>query len=333
MIWGGDIHWAHPYAFLALLVIPIWVYMRRYRRDYSGSVQLPSIPRSRASWRVRIVHMLPWLRVLSYCFLVVALARPQRTHVENSIKGKGIDIMITMDVSLSMLAKDFDPDRLSVSKRMAADFVRKRPADKIGLVMFSGEAFAQCPLTIDHDIVQEFIQNLSPGILELGTDIGSGLGSAVNRLKESSSKSKIIILLTDGVNNREATIDPLNMADLASDLYIKVYTIGIGSTGMALTPNGINIDGSVTYANTKVEIDEILLQTISDKTGGRYFRAVDGSSLANIYAEIDRLEKSEYDAKTVSSYVELYRPWMIIAMIMLLSAWILQYFILRPLAI
>ena len=228
------------------------------------------------------------------------------------------------DLSSSMLAQDFKPDRLEVSKRVAADFVEKREYDRIGLSVFSGEAFTQCPLTTDHRIVKEFLASLRCGILDDGTAIGMGLATGVNRLKESDAKSKVVILLTDGVNNA-GYIKPLTASEIAREFEVKVYTIGVGSTGDALTPVSRRSDGRYIFGLARVEIDEDLLQQIADMTGGKYFRATSAESLERIYAEIDQLEKTEIEVTTIKRYSEEFHRFALGGLILLLLELLLRY--------
>lgn len=238
--------------------------------------------------------------------LILALARPQRTLQEEEVKAEGIDITLVMDLSSSMLAKDFQPDRLEASKAVAIEFVDKRPYDRFGLVVFSGESYTMSPLTMDHQVIQELLSGLQCGLLDDGTAIGMGLASAVNRLKESKAKSKVIILLTDGVNNR-GYIQPMQAAEIAKQFNIKVYTIGVGTAGEALTPVSRRSDGQYVFGYANVEIDENLLKQIAGETGGEYFRALNETGLRSIYDEIDQLEKTEMEVTVFKRYKDLYR--------------------------
>ena len=274
--------------------------------------------------------LLPLLRGGAAVCLVVALAQPERSMQEQDIRAEGIDIVLSLDLSSSMLAQDFKPDRLEASKLVAQDFVQHREYDRIGLVAFSGEAFTQCPLTSDHEVVNHFLGNLQCGQLEDGTAIGMGLATAVNRLKDSEAKSKVIILLTDGVNNA-GYIAPITAAALAKEFGIKVYTIGVGNTGQAYAPIGRRADGEYVFGFVPVEIDETLLLQVAQQTGGRYFRATDEKSLEKIYAEIDRLEKTEMDATIVQRHVSLFRFWLGWAAVLLAMELLLRWTVLRSL--
>lgn len=254
---------------------------------------------------------------VSIGLFVIAMARPQSEHSEEVVKGEGIDIFLVMDLSSSMLARDFEPDRLSVSKKVAVDFVSHRTYDRIGLAVFAGESYTQCPLTNDHDVLNEYLEGLECGALEDGTAIGMGLAAAVNRLKDSDAKSKVVVLLTDGVNNA-GYIRPSTAAGLAKEFGIKVYTIGVGSYGQALSPVRRRPNGDYMFGITNVEIDEDLLRQIAEETGGKYYRAVSEESLQEVYNEIDRLEKTEVEIIVYKRYQELYY-WPLVAGFLLLS--------------
>jgi Ca-activated chloride channel family protein len=272
--------------------------------------------------------LIPIARAIAYSLLVIALARPQLTLKEEEVKAEGIDIMLIMDLSSSMLAKDFEPDRLSVSKQVAQTFVDKRQYDRIGLAVFAGESFTQCPITTDHRILKTFLANLECGMLEDGTAIGMGLASAVNRLKESDGTSKVAILLTDGVNNA-GYIKPMTAAEIAKEIGVKVYTIGVGTLGNAISPVSRRSDGRYVFGMAKVEIDEKLLEEIAKSTGGKYFRATSEAKLEQIYEEIDRLEKTEIDVTVFKRYSEEFRKFLFWGIILLLIEFILNHVLLR----
>jgi Ca-activated chloride channel family protein len=235
--------------------------------------------------------------------LIIVLARPQKTDKFQDVSTEGIDIVLTQDISGSMLARDFKPDRLEAAKNIATEFISGRPYDRIGLVVFSGESFTQCPLTTDHAVLINLLREIQSGMIEDGTAIGMGLATAVNRIKDSQAKSKVIILLTDGVNNK-GEIAPATAAGIAKTFGIRVYTIGVGTQGMA--PYPVQTPYGMQYQNMPVEIDEEILQQISQTTGGKYFRATDNDSLEKIYKEIDKLEKSKIDVKQFSRKEERY---------------------------
>jgi Ca-activated chloride channel family protein len=280
------------------------------------------------SWRVRLRTYLPWLRVWSLLLLVGALARPQLSMQEESITAEGIDIVLSMDLSSSMLAQDFKPNRLEASKQVAIDFVNKREFDRISVVAFAGEAFTQCPLTTDHDIVRTFLGSLACGTLDDGTAIGQGLATAINRVKDSETVSKVIILLTDGVNNA-GYLAPDMAAQIAKEFGIKVYTIGVGSQGEALTPVSKDRFGRYRYDIAQVEIDEALLQQIAQVTDGRYFRATSMDELQQIYGIIDQLEKTEIESTVIKRYEEKFRILAFWALALLILELVLRYSVLR----
>lgn len=320
-----------PWFFLLLLLLPLAVWLRNRRgKAQEASVTLPTLEVAAGlkSWKADFQKLLPVLRGLAFVALVAALARPQLTLKEENIKADGIDIFLSIDLSSSMLAQDFQPDRLEVCKRVAAEFVEKRLYDRLGLVVFSGEAFTQCPLTTDHRVVVDFIEQLRCGILEDGTAIGMGLATAVNRIKDSPSKSKVVILLTDGVNNA-GYVKPITAAEIAKQFGVKVYTIGVGQEGTAISPISRRSDGSFVMGMARVEIDEDLLRQISKMTGGQYFRATTARSLEKIYDEIDRMEKTEIDVTTVKRYSEEFYRFVWLALIFVLLEILLRYTVLK----
>ncbi|HZV68863.1 MAG TPA: VWA domain-containing protein [Saprospiraceae bacterium] len=331
-LWN-DISLHDPWWLLLLLLIPliIWHRLRKGKPDVIAALDVPVLyEKMPGSWKViayRFVQPLFWISIVA---LVIALARPQRENNEEKIKGEGIDIFLVMDLSSSMLSRDFDPDRLSVSKQVAADFVKHRTYDRIGLAVFAAECYTQCPLTHDHDVVIDYLQQLQCGQLEDGTAIGMGLAAAVNRLKDSDAKSKVILLLTDGVNNA-GYIRPATAADLAKEFNIKVYTIGIGSYGQALSPVRRNADGQYQFGYTQVEIDETLLKQIADETGGKYYRATSAQALQEVYAEIDQLEKTQVEITVFKKYQEIYYVPLIFGLGLLTLLFISRATVLRSL--
>jgi len=327
----GNMHFENPGFFILLLAVPIyifWLWAKRPQKSASFTISDTHGIGPKESWRAVLRKFIPILRALAYCFLVIALARPQLTLTEQEEKAEGIDIMMIMDLSSSMLAKDFDPDRLSVSKEVATRFVDKRKFDRIGLVVFAGESFTQCPITTDHRVLKNFLASLECGILDDGTAIGMGLASAVNRLKTSEAKSKVVILLTDGVNNA-GYIKPMTAAEIAKEIGVKVYTIGVGSLGNAISPVSRRSDGRYVFGMAKVEIDETLLQEIASLTGGKYYRATSEEKLEQIYQEIDKLEKTEIDVTVFKRYSEKFRSFMKYAFIFLLIEFLLNHVFLR----
>lgn len=326
----SHINFVHPYFLSLLLLVPLLVfwYMRQLTKRYA-SMRMPGMDNfSASSLRGRLQVTLPVLRALAFIALVIALARPQKSLRQEDIKAEGIDIMMAIDLSSSMLAQDFDPNRLEASKRVGRDFIAKRAYDRVGLVVFAGEAFTQCPLTTDHDVIQQFLASLECGILEDGTAIGMGLATAVNRIKDSPVKSKIVILLTDGVNNT-GYVAPLQAAQVAQEFGIKVYTIGVGSTGQTMAPSARRRDGRYVFNMVRVEIDEALLTQIAQMTGGKYYRATDEASLINIYDTIDQLEKTEIEVTVIKRYSEEFYWFVIMGLIFLALEVFLRYTVLR----
>ena len=322
---------ANPYLLWALLLLPLlaaWYWWRRAERFPTVRVASLGALAERRSLRARLRWLLPALRLVSLGLLLIALARPQEVLKEEQVNAEGIDIFLAMDLSSSMLARDFPPDRLQVSKRVAAEFVDKRPFDRIGLATFAGEAFAKSPLTTDHRVVKEFLGTLAVGDLEDGTAIGMGLATAVNRLKDSDADTKVVILLTDGVNN-SGYIQPLTAAGIAEEYDIRVYTIGVGSEGYAQAPVSRRANGNYIFGRTRVEIDESLLREIAQLTGGRYFRATDVASLEGVYAEIDELEKTEIEVTTYRRASEEFHWFVALALVLLLLEVGLRYTVLR----
>lgn len=299
-----------------LLLLPLtWLFMRR-QEGMSMRISQSNQFFDDLSLRTRIRAKLPYLRWIVLGLLIIAMARPQRRWEEEKIKADALDIVLSMDISPSMLSRDFEPDRLTVSKRVASEFVEKRPHDRLGLVAFSAEAFTQCPLTTDQRVVQTFINELTVGRLEDGTAIGMGLATAVNRLKDSPSRSKIVVLLTDGENNA-GYIAPLSAAEIAKTLGVRVYTVGIGTEGVVMSPAQRNPDGSYSFAPRFMKFDTQLLEEIAATTGGKFYRAFSARDLEAIYAEIDRLEKTKIEVSTVRRTAD-YFHWVIAAAVFLL---------------
>ena len=326
-----NISFASPWWLVSMLILPaIWYVNSRigHQSDSALSVAMIKPDLVSFSWRTWIARALPWLASLAFLSGIIALARPQIVLVEERINAEGIDIFLAMDLSSSMLSKDFAPDRLSVSKQVAIEFVEKRPYDRLGLVSFAGEAYTQSPLTTDHKIIQDLLGGLKCGYLSDGTAIGMGLATAVNRIKDSEAESKVIILLTDGVNNA-GYIDPITATDIAQEFNIKVYTIGVGSMGMALSPVGRTRNGQYQFARTRVEIDDKLLQTISEKTGGEYYRAINADELQRIYAKIDELEKTEMEITVIRREKEYFRIPLGMALSVISIFLFLKYYVLR----
>lgn len=321
-----NISFANPDFFWLFLVLPLailWYILKQ--REQTASLRISSIKGfGHQSILPKLKPVLFILRLLALSALIVAMARPQTEDISTRSKTtKGIDIVMAIDVSSSMLARDLKPNRLFALKEVAADFIKKRPNDRIGLVVYAGEGYTKTPITTDKSIVLNALEEITYGQLEDGTAIGMGLATSVNRLKESTAKSKIIILLTDGVNN-SGFIEPQTAADLAIEFGIKTYTIGLGTNGNALSPIAYNADGSFRYGMRQVEIDEALLKDIAQETGGMYFRATDNESLEEIYDEINTLEKTEVEEFKYYRYEEKYRPWVLLAGALLVLEWILR---------
>lgn len=298
---------ANPEYFYLLLFLPLMIYWY-WKKQEQQIVELQvstikvfqTVPRS---WRQRFRHLLFLFRVLTIVFLTVALARPQSTSKGENVSTEGIDIVLVNDISGSMLAEDFRPNRIEAAKKTAIDFIDGRLTDRIALVVFSGESFTQCPLTLDHAVLKSLLSEIKSGMIEDGTAIGMGLATAVSRLKDSKAKSKVIVLLTDGINNK-GFIDPMTAAGIAQEFCIRVYTIGVGTIGMA--PYPVQTPFGTQYQNVPVEIDEKLLQQIADQTGGKYYRATDNKKLKAIYDEIDRLEKTKIEVTQFRRHKEEY---------------------------
>jgi Ca-activated chloride channel family protein len=266
--------------------------------------------------------------MLAVVAIVVALARPQSSSGGQNVTTEGIDIVMAIDISASMLAEDLKPNRIDAAKKVAQQFIDSRPNDRIGLVIFSGESFSQCPITSDHAVIKNLLGSIESGMLADGTAIGEGLATAVNRIKTSKSKSKVIILLTDGVNNVGA-IDPLTAGDIAKAFQVRVYTIGAGTQGMA--PYPFKTPFGIQYQNVPVQIDEEVLKQIADETGGKYFRATNTSRLKDIYAEIDQMEKTKISVTEFHNKTEEFYPLILIAVLFLFLESILKYTVLKSL--
>jgi len=315
--------------FWLLLLLPIAIvwYVLKHNQQ-TAELKISSIKgfKGTSSFWAKFKHLLFALRLIALGLLITALARPRTVDVSTKSKTtRGIDIVMAIDVSASMLAKDLRPNRLDALKEVAADFIDGRPNDRIGLVEYAGEAYTKTPITSDKSIVQRSLRDIKYNtIIQSGTAIGMGLATSVNRLKDSRAKSKVIILLTDGVNN-SGFIDPKIASELAVEYGIKVYTIGLGTNGMALSPIGINPNGSFRYGRQQVEIDEKLLKEIAKETGGKYFRATNNKKLAEIYKEINKLEKTEVEEKKYYNYEEKYRPLVLLAGLLLLIELLLRH--------
>lgn len=327
----NDMHFMHPgLLWLLLLLIPLIVWYVLKQKHNDATLRLPTteafdkLPRS---WKEWMRHVLFALQMLSLACLVIILARPQSSNSWSNTDIEGTDIVLSLDVSGSMLAKDFKPNRLEAAKDVASNFVSNRTSDNIGLVIFAGEAFTQVPMTNDIATLVNHIGELQIGMLEDGTAVGDGIATAINRIKDGKAKSKSIILLTDGSNNT-GVVGPLTAAKIAAKYGIKVYAIGVGTMGEALYPT-MSIGGNITYTRQKVEIDEKSLQEIASTTGGKYFRATSKSVLKDIFAEIDQLEKTRMDVQRHSQMDDNYQPWAIALLLLLTMCAVLRYTVLR----
>lgn len=322
---------ANPtYLYLLVLLIPmigwyIWKLRKTQASIQVSSSQVFDSPEA-SSYKVYLRHVPFILRMAALALLIVVLARPQSTDNWQNTSTEGIDIVLTMDISSSMLAQDLKPNRLEAAKDVAASFINGRPNDNIGLVIFSGESFTQCPLTTDHTVLLNLFKDIQSGMIDDGTAIGLGLANAVSRIKDSQAKSKVIILLTDGSNNM-GEIAPVTAAEIAKTFGIRVYTIGVGTQGTA--PYPFQTAFGIQYQNVEVDIDEPTLKQISATTGGQYFRATDNSSLKEIYAEIDKMEKTKIQVQEFSKKQEEYKNWALLVLGLLLLEVLLRKTILR----
>lgn len=324
------ITFAHPLYFALLLLIPFMIWWQSTRKRTNPVLRVTTLgglalagKKGRASYRpVMFV-----LRIIAMVMLIISLARPQSTNTTTNSDTEGIDMVMAMDVSGSMLAEDFRPNRIEAAKQTAIDFVSKRPNDRIGLVIFSGESFSMCPITIDHNVLKEQLTQIKTGMMVDGTCIGMGMATAVDRLRASKSKSKVIILMTDGVNNVSVPISPATALEIVKAYKIKVYTIGIGTHGQAPipvpTPNGSQ------KMMMPVDIDEPLLKQVAGETGGKYFRATNNQSLQSIYEDIDKLEKTNIEVTSYKHYTELFFPFTMLAIICIVLEMLLRYTVFR----
>lgn len=317
------------YLFLLLLLVPyvVWYVMKRKKTEATLQISDARVyAHTPKSYKNYLLHAPFALRVLAIVLMVLVLARPQTTDSWQNSEIEGIDIMLAIDVSTSMLAEDLKPNRLEAAKDVAAEFVNGRPNDNIGIVLFAGESFAQCPLTVDHAVLLNLIKDVKCGLIEDGTAVGMGVANAVTRLKDSKAKSKVVILLTDGTNNMGA-ISPLTAAEIAKSFGIRVYTIGVGTNGTA--PYPYPVGGTVQYVNIPVEIDEKTLSQIAGATSGEYFRATSNTKLKEVYKEIDKLEKTKLNVKEFSKRKEEYHWFAVAAFLCVLLEILLKNSILK----
>ena len=328
-----NLEFLNPEYFILLGVIPIiilWNYLNRNKLNNSIKFSNSEAFKNSSNIYSILKVSLRYLRMISLVLIITALARPQVIDTSTRVKtNSGVDIIMAIDVSASMLAKDLKPNRLDALKNVADEFIKNRVSDRIGLVEYAGESYTKTPLTTDKSITLKSLREIKyNNIIEGGTAIGMGLATSVNRIKDSKAKSKVIILLTDGVNNA-GFIDPITAAELAKEFQIKIYSIGLGTNGLALSPVGIDARGKFNYANIQVEIDEKLLTQISEMTGGKYFRATDNERLKEIYSDIDKLEKTEIEEFKYYSVDEKFRYFLVPAILLIVFELIMKLTILR----
>ncbi len=327
--WFSNVHFAQPLFFALFALIPLLIYWYvKPPLRLQGTMIVSSIKSfgSGRSWKTTLRHALFVLRILAISSIIIALARPQMGSEQQVTSGEGIDIVLCLDISGSMLAQDFTPNRMEAAKQVAGEFIDRRPTDRIGLVIFAGESFTMCPLTTDHSVLKNQLFNVQSGLLEDGTAIGSGLATGVERLRSSQSKSKVIVLLTDGEDNG-GRLDPNTAKEIAKSFGVRVYTVGMGTEGFAPVP--VQTSTGVIMQREKVSIDEKLLTQIANETGGNYFRAKDNESLSGIYKEIDQMEKSKFEVNTFTHYTEKFLPFVIAAVTFVLLEWILRLTLFR----
>lgn len=328
----NDITFANKELFWLMLLIPAiagWYIWKN--KTFTAELKVSTISGFdgiKKSVKQYFRHVGIVLRLLAIALIIVVLARPQSRSSFKDVKTEGIDIVLCLDISGSMLSKDFKPNRIEAAKEVAQDFIDSRPNDRIGLVIFSGESFTQCPLTTDHAVLKNLFAGIHTGMVADGTAIGNGLATAVSRVKDSKAKSKVVILLTDGVNN-QGSVAPLTAAEIAKAFGVRVYCVGVGTIGKALAPIAMYPDGSYQYGYVDVQIDEKTLGEIADGTGGKYFRATDNDKLKEIYKKIDRLEKTIFEEKNFTNKAEHFLPFAIGAALLLLAEFLLRNILLK----
>lgn len=328
----AEITFAHKWVLFLLILVPLmvawYIWKGRFGKPELTISSLAGFGNRKESIVVKLMHLPIVLRSLTVALIIVALARPQTKLSWQDMSTEGIDIVLVMDLSPSMLAKDLKPNRLEAAKSVAIEFIDGREADRIGLVVFSGEAFTQCPLTIDHSVLKNLLTSVEPNFLADGTAIGMGLATGVNRLRESKANSKVIILITDGENNI-GSISPLLAAEIAQKFGIRVYTIGAGTKGMAYSPVSRYPNGEFVFDYVEVKIDEPMLKEISKMTNGKYFRATNNEGLADIYKQIDTLEKTKFDVTEFRKKKEEFWPFAFFAALLLCIEWLLRNTLMR----
>ena len=328
----SNLTFAYSWVLFFLAIIPLlttwYVWKGRKKQAAISYSSLKAFEKIPSTFKEKLRHLPFALRMLALGFLIVALARPQNFSAGQSVNAEGIDISMVLDISGSMLAEDFKPNRLEAAKNVIDDFVKGRTTDRIGLVIFSREAFTQCPLTIDYSVLRNLLSDIKTGMIEDGTAIGNGIANGINRLKDSDAESRVIILLTDGVNNA-GEVDPISAAEIASTFGIRIYTIGVGTRGEA--PYPVQTPFGTRYQMVPVEIDEVILKKIANLTGGEYFRATNNRALEDIYNRIDKMEKTKIEITSFRNAQELFAPWLAIGFILLLMELIASKTILRKL--
>jgi Ca-activated chloride channel homolog len=328
----SDITFKHPHFFWLMILVPLMiVYFIRIKRKTRPRILISTVEsfhRHKPTIRQRLVSLPIILRCIAVALMIVALARPQSNSKASNITSEGISIVVSLDISESMLAEDLRPNRIEAAKKVAIDFITARPNDLIGLVTFSGESFTQCPLTNDHSVITGLMKDIHTGMLAPGTAIGEGLATAVARVKDSKTKNKVVILITDGVNNA-GSVHPLTAGEIARTFGIRVYTIGVGTKGTAPWPRRTPL--GIQYQNVDVEIDEDLLTEIAQSTDAKYFRAMDNKNLRTIFSEIDQLEKTKIEVTEFKRYTEEYLPWLLLSFMLFALELLLRYTWLRTL--
>lgn len=329
--WWNDIQFANPELFVLFALIPLLIvaYLFRFRTQ-KASIRISSfsfLPNTKSDFKNWLRHLPFAVSLIGLSLLFIALARPQSSLSWQDVTTEGIDIVITMDISGSMLAEDLKPNRLEASKNVAMEFISSRPNDRIGLVTFSGESFTQAPLTTDHAVLKNLFKDVKNGMIEDGTAIGLGLATAVNRLRESDAKSRVVILLTDGFNTK-GSVPPITAAEIAREFGVRVYTVGLGTNGMAPYPFKTRF-GTTSYQNVEVKIDEPTMREIAKMTGGKYYRATNNRSLKAIYEEIDQLEKSKIEVTEYRKKKEEFFPFALIALLLVVLEFVIKNTVLK----
>ena len=326
ILFPADMHFKNPELLWLLLIVPVMVYyffkVKRHTRPRIKISTTEAFKNYRPTLRQRLVNMPVVLRIVCVALVIVALARPRTASRGSNVTTEGITIVVALDISTSMLAEDFRPNRIEAAKKVAMEFIQGRPNDLIGLVIFSGESFTQCPVTNDHAVLLNLIREVKPGMLEDGTAIGEGLATAVARLKDAKTASKVVVLITDGVSNA-GSVPPLTASEIANTFGVRVYSIGVGTRGTA--PYPFQTPFGVQYQNMEVQIDEPLLTNIAETSGGKYFRATNNKKLEAIFNEIDKMEKSKVEVTEFRRYNEEYLPIALLAFALLMLEMILRY--------